>query len=339
VVDSWDMAAQYTAQFCYRPVMPIDDEARALLELIAAARRPAFNALSAADARVSYKQSRKALHPDPPDVASVDDRSVPGPHGPVPLRIYRPLGSHAADLLPVLVYFHGGGFMIGDLDTHDVVCRSLANAAWCAIVAVDYRLAPEHQFPRAVDDCFAATKWVADNSASLNLDPARLAVGGDSAGANLAAVVAILARDAGAPAIAFQLLLYPTTDMHHDMASAQELADGYLLTLPVMHYFRANYLRSEADRDDWRASPLLAKDLSRLPPALIVTAGFDPLKDEGKAYAERLNAAGVPATYICYEGTIHGFVTMGRALKVADLAIAKAAAALSAAFAVEPVKG
>jgi acetyl esterase len=318
--------------------MPLDPDARALLDWIAAAGRPAIDAMSAADARVSYKQSRRALHPDPPDVAAADDRTVPGPHGPIPVRSYRPLSSSASDVLPVLVYFHGGGFMIGDLDTHDVVCRSLANAARCAVVAVDYRLAPEHQFPCAVDDCFAATKWVADQAAALGIDPTRLAVGGDSAGGNLAAVISILARETGGPTIAFQLLLYPTTDMHHDRASTQELADGYLLTRPVMHYFRGNYLRSEADRDDWRASPLLARELSHLPPALIITAGFDPLKDEGKAYAERLNVAGVPAAYTCYEGTIHGFITMGRALKVADVAIAEAAAALSGAFAVEPVK-
>jgi len=315
----------------------LDAEARGLLDWIAAAGRPPINALSAEEARVSYKQGRRALHPDPPDVASAEDRSVPGPHGPIPVRIYRTIASKTSDRLPVLMYFHGGGFMIGDLDTHDVVCRSLANAARCAVVAVDYRMAPEHQFPCAVDDCFAATTWVAANAGALSVDASRLAVAGDSAGGNLAAVVSLMARDAGGPAIVFQLLIYPTTDMHHDTASTQALADGYLLTLPVMQYFRGNYLRSDADRDDWRASPLLAKDLSRLPPAFIATAGFDPLKDEGQAYAERLNAAGVPAAYKCYEGTIHGFLTMGRVLKVADIAIADAAAALSAAFAKEAV--
>jgi len=318
--------------------MPIDPEARALLDWIAAAGRPAINAISPQEARVSYKEARRALHPDPPEVASVEERNIPGPHGPIGIRFYRPGSSTRDQILPVLVYFHGGGFMIGDLDTHDVVCRSLANAARCAVVAVDYRMAPEHQFPCAVDECFAATKWVADHAAALGADATRLAVGGDSAGGNLAAVIPILARDSGGPAIAFQLLIYPTTDMHHDMASSQELADGYLLTLPLMHYFRGNYLRSETDRDDWRASPLLAKDLSRLPPALVITAGFDPLKDEGQAYAERLNASGVAATYTCYAGTIHGFITMGRVLMVADIAIADAAAALSTAFAVEPVK-
>jgi len=315
----------------------LDAEARGLLDWIAAAGRPPINALSAEEARVSYKQGRRALHPDPPDVASAEDRSVPGPHGAIPVRIYRTIASTASDRLPVLMYFHGGGFMIGDLDTHDVVCRSLANAARCAVVAVDYRMAPEHQFPCAVDDCFAATTWVAANAGALSVDASRLAVAGDSAGGNLAAVVSLMARDAGGPAIVFQLLIYPTTDMHHDTASTQELAEGYLLTLPVMQYFRGNYLRAEADRDDWRASPLLAKDLSRLPPAFITTAGFDPLKDEGKAYAARLNASGVPAAYKCHEGTIHGFLTMGRVLKVADIAIADAAAALSVAFAKEAV--
>jgi acetyl esterase len=318
--------------------MVLDSEAKALLDWIAAAGRPPLQKLSAADARASYKQSRGALHPDPPDVASVEDRDIPGPHGPIPIRIYRPRSSGPLQPLPVLLYFHGGGFTIGDLDTHDVVCRCLANEAACAIVSVDYRMAPEHKFPCAVDDCFAATTWVSEHAAALSLDAARIAVGGDSAGGNLAAVVSIMARDAGGPPLAFQLLIYPATNLHHNTASAQELADGYLLTMAVMEYFRGNYLRNAADFDDWRASPLLAEDLTKLPPALMITAGFDPLRDEGKAYAERLVAAGVPTHYTCYEGTIHGFITMGKILKTADRAIAEAGASLRATLAVEPAK-
>jgi acetyl esterase len=318
--------------------MTLDTEARSLLDWIAAAGRPPLQTLPPADARAFYKQSRGALHPEPPAVASVEDRDIPGPHGPIPIRIYRPQPSDAHESLPVLLYFHGGGFTIGDLDTHDVVCRCLANEAGCAIVSVDYRMGPEHKFPCAVDDCFAATAWVAEHARELRIDAARIAVGGDSAGGNLAAVVSIMARDARNPPLAFQLLIYPATNLHHNTASAQELADGYLLTMAVIEYFRGNYLRGEEDRDDWRASPLLAEDLARLPPALIMTAGFDPLKDEGKAYAERLVAAGVPVTHTCYEGTIHGFITMGKVLKAANQAIAEAGAALRAAFAVEPAQ-
>lgn len=311
----------------------LDPQAQALLEQVAKANRPAVQTLSPADARKIYRDSRLPLQPSPPpQVAAVEDRRIPGPHGPIGLRLYRPLGASPADILPALVYFHGGGFTIGDLDTHDVVCRALANAARCAVASVDYRLGPEHKFPKAVDDCVAATRWVSAQAQALRLDPGRIAVGGDSAGGNLATVVALIARDSGGPPLAYQLLIYPTVTLHHDTPSSRELAQGYLLTMDTMHYFRECYLSSPAERSDWRASPLLAPDLSRLPPALIQTAGYDPIRDEGKAYAQKLEAAGVPVTYRCYDGMIHGFITMSKVLQAADRAFDEAGAALARAF-------
>lgn len=310
----------------------LDPQAKALLDQIAAAGRPSMHTLSAPEARRAYRESRMPLQPPPPDVASVEARTIPGPHGPIGLRLYRPFGALPTEMLPALVYLHGGGFTVGDLDTHDVICRSLANGARCAVVSVDYRMGPEHKFPCAVDDCVAAMRWAAAGARAIGIDADRLAVGGDSAGGNLAAVVALTARDAGGPKLAFQLLIYPTTTLHHDTNSTRELAQGYGLTIDVMHYFRDCYLTSAAERNDWRASPLLAPDLSGLPPALIITAGFDPIRDEGKAYADKLKAAGVRVAYTCYDGMIHGFITMGKVLRAANVVLEESAAALRRAF-------
>ncbi|HEY8554919.1 MAG TPA: alpha/beta hydrolase [Burkholderiales bacterium] len=312
----------------------LDPQAQAVLDLIAAAGRPPLHTLSAQEARAQYRAARKALQPPPEDVAAVRDLTAPGPHGPIPVRLYRARGTADAERLPVLVYFHGGGFTIGDLDTHDGVCRTLANEARCAVVSVDYRLGPEHKFPCAVDDSFAATRWVAQEAAALGIDARRIAVGGDSAGGNLATVVALLARDAGGPPLAAQVLIYPTTTLEHDTPSTAEFGPrGYIISLDTMHYFRDSYLSAPEERRDWRASPLLAPDVSRLPPAFILTAGCDPLRDEGKAYAERLRAAGVEVRYTCYEGQIHGFITMGRMIDAAGRALRESAAALRNAFA------
>ena len=270
----------------------IHPQTRALLDLIEQRGVPPTHTLSVADARAYYLERRHVTQPAPPAVALVRDLTAAGPHGAIPLRLYRPLGSSATEALPVLVYYHGGGWVIGDLDTHDTLCRELANGAGCAVVSVDYRMAPEQRFPAAVDDCIAATYWVREHADELNLDAARLAVGGDSAGGNLAAVVAITARDRGDLAVAFQLLIYPATDAHRSHPSHTENGQGYLLTSDTMDYFSGHYLPDRAQYDDWRASPLLHPDLSNLPPALVLTAGFDPLRDEGKAYAVRLTAAG-----------------------------------------------
>jgi acetyl esterase len=245
-----------------------------------------------------------------PEGVEIVDRSITGPAGELPVRVYTPAGDAGSTGLPVLVWFHGGGWVIGDLETADGDARSLAIGAGVVVVSVDYRLAPEHPFPAAVDDAVAAVRWVVDNAGSLGVDPARLAVGGDSAGGNLAAVVAQQLRDGG-PAIAFQLLVYPVTDAHLGTASMDENAEGYFLSKEVMIWFRGHYL-GDGDRGDPRISPLLASDeaLTGLPPALVVTAQYDPLRDEGEAYAERLRQAGVDATATRYDGVIHGFFSM-----------------------------
>ena len=277
-------------------------------------------------------ESRVPLQPAPPEVAATHDREVSGPHGPITIRVYRPLGSGASDTLPALIYFHGGGFTVGDIDTHDTLCRSLANGARCVVISVNYRMGPEYKFPKAVDDGVAATRWVAEHANELRIDVDRLAVGGDSAGGNLATVTALTARDTGGPKLVFQLLIYPTTTFQHNTPSTKELAEGHLLTFPIMKFFREQYLNGPQDQTDWRASPLLATDFSKLPPAHIITAGYDPIRDEGKAYAEKLKAAGVDVQYVCYEGMIHGFITMGKVMDVANKAVSDCGAVLIKAF-------
>ena len=310
----------------------LDPQVSTLLELAAASGRPELYELTPAEARRQVLEMIKPLAGEPRPVGRRIDRSIPGPGGEIPIRLYLPTAAAAA-LLPVLVYFHGGGFVIGDLESHDHVCRWLCEQAQCLVVSVDYRLAPEHPFPAAVDDAYAATEWVAANVEELGGDPARLAVGGDSAGGNLATVVSRLTRDAGGPAIGYQLLIYPATDSTLAANSHTEFADGYRLTRRLIDWFLAHYLPDEADRRDPRASPLLAADLAGLPPALVVTAGFDPLRDEGAAYAELLQAAGVEVEYVCYGGMLHGFFNMAGFLDVAREALDHAAAALGRALA------
>jgi acetyl esterase len=312
--------------------MPLDPAAQAVLDMIKAAGGPPYETLSPGVARELYLGSRGALAPEPAPVASVEALSAEGPHGPIPLRYYRPEGSTAGQILPVLVFYHGGGWVIGDLDTHDVVCRHLANRGGCAVVAVDYRLGPEHKFPAAVDDAFAATRFVAAQAAALKLDPTRLAVGGDSAGGNLAATVSLLARDRGLTGIRLQLLIYPATDFTGNYGSQERYAEGYLLTRANQAWFRGHYLADPADQADWRASPLLAESHRGLPPAYILTAGYDPLCDEGEAYAKRLESAGVAVTRRLFPGQIHGFITMGKAIPAAGTALDEAGDALRTHF-------
>jgi acetyl esterase len=301
----------------------LDPQVKTLLEQMNESGMPALSAGSPDDARQVMTAFREMAGP-PEDVASVEDRTVPGPAGDIPVRIYRPAGD---GLQPVLVFFHGGGWVIGNIDTHDVVCRMLANRAGATVVSVDYRLAPEAPFPAAVDDCVAATKWVAANGSALKIDPARLAVGGDSAGGNLAAVVALAARDAGGPPIAFQLLIYPATDMRMTTPSIAENGDGYFLTAVDMKWFYGHYA---ANVTDWRASPLLAGDHANLPPAFVLTAEYDPLRDEGEAYAEALRTAGGSVTVKRYDGLIHGFFSMSSLIDAAEAAVDDAGAALRA---------
>jgi acetyl esterase len=309
--------------------MGVHPQIAALLERVARSPLPPYHTVTPFVARRVYRDTRAVLAPKPPEVSEsrllIADRSVV-------LRSYRPAGVAKQEKLPALVYFHGGGWTIGDLDTHDVLCRQLANGARCAVFSVDYRLAPEYPFPAAVDDCVAATRYVFENAKALNVDAARIAVGGDSAGGNLATVVALHARDAGGPALAFQLLIYPATDQRGGFPSHERNGEGYLLTRESMDFFRACYLPRPEDWLDWRASPLLAKDLSRLPPAFVLTAGFDPLVDEGRAYAERLGREGVPVTYRQYDDMVHGFVLFGAVVDKANAAVAECCEALRNAF-------
>jgi acetyl esterase len=308
-------------------------QARALLDLIEQRGLPPTHTLAPVEARKLYLERRFFTQPAPPEVAEVRELKAEGRDGHmIALRLYRPLGSAKDDVLPVLVYYHGGGWVIGDLDTHDTLCRQLANGAGCALVAVDYRLAPEQRFPAAVDDALDATYWVARHAAALGLDAKRLAVGGDSAGGNLAAVVTLAARDAGDLPIAWQLLIYPGTDMRACAPSHTTNGQGYLLTADTIAYFRAHYIDA-AQYEDPRASPLLREELRNLPPALVLTAGFDPLRDEGAQYAQALTAAGNQATYVCFERQIHGFITMGKVLDEANAAVALCAAELRRALA------
>lgn len=237
------------------------------------------------------------------------DRRIPGPGGALPIRTYRRLG-HLGDV-PAVVYFHGGGWVVGDLDTHDGTCRLLADVTGCLVVAVDYRLAPEHPFPAPLDDALTAYRWVHEHAGELGVTPGRVGVMGDSAGGNLAAVVAAVTRGGDVPAPVAQCLVYPATDAHFDSRSHDLFADGFFLTRPDMEWFRAQYLPDPDDWDSPLASPLLADDLGGAAPAVVVTAGFGPLRDEGRAYAERLQDVGVPVTYRCYDDLVHGFFGMG----------------------------
>jgi len=310
--------------------------AKILLQTMVEKRVPLLHTLSAQDARVSYASRVTLTQPKPPEVASLRTVQAEGPAGRIPMRVYRPLGSAADALLPVLVYYHGGGWVIGDLDTHDTACRELANGSGCAVVSVDYRLAPEHPFPAAVDDAIGATCWVSRHARELGVDATRLAVGGDSAGGNLAAVVAIAARDNVAGTddlnIAFQLLIYPATDQRRLMTSHARNGEGYLLTRDTIRYFHDLYLGDDSQDTDWRCSPLLHKSLANLPPALVLTAGYDPLCDEGMAYAQRLTEEGTRATQVGFERQIHGFFLMGGVLDEANTAMSLCCAELKRAL-------
>jgi acetyl esterase len=313
--------------------MALDPQAQAVLDLIRQSGVPSYETLPPAMARQFYRAGRDRLTPDAPALAETRDLAATGRNGAIPLRLYRPLGAAVGAMLPALVYYHGGGWVIGDLDTHDVVCRQLANRAGCVVVAVDYRLAPEHAFPAAVEDAFDALCWVRDQAASLGIDPRQLAVGGDSAGGNLATVAALLARDGGSIRLRYQLLIYPATDFIGHYESQERLAEGYLLTRANQAWFQNQYLPNGTDRADWRASPRHAPSHAGLPPAYVLTAGYDPLSDEGEAYAQTLEAAGVAVTRRHFAGQIHGFITMGRVIDAAGIALDEAGDALRAAFA------
>lgn len=307
----------------------LDEQVQLAIAMHARLGRKLTHQLGIDEARRELEESATILAPRPRAMTSVEDRRIPGPGGTIPVRIYRPHG--VGRPAPALVFFHGGGFVLGSLDSHDPPCRALADDARCVVIAIDYRLAPEHKFPAAVDDCVAAFRWVAANAASLGIDPARIAVGGDSAGGNLSAVVSLeTRRDDARPC--FQLLIYPATDMTMSMPSVRQMGKGFFLEHDTMLWFIDHYLRDERDKRDPRASPLFEDDLRDQPPAFVATAGFDPLRDEGEAYANRLRDAGVPVTYRCYTSLFHGFFSTSGGIEAARPALVEAAAALRDAF-------
>ena len=293
--------------------MPIDPSAAAIIEVLERDFPREPGVMSATEARAVAKQLRRPAEVEA--VASVENRTVPGPAGEIPVRIYRPSddGARRAGV----VYFHGGGFVICDLDTHDGACRRLANVVDAVVVSVDYRLAPEHRWPAAADDAYAATVWVAAHGDALGIDPARLAVAGDSAGGNLTAVVAQMARDRGGPSLAFQLLVYPVIDLsatRSEHPSQSQNARGYFLTIDQMEWYRDQYLARDEDGEAPYASPIKAGSLAGLPPACLVTAEMDPLRDEGEAYGRALRGAGVPVALHRAPGMFHGFFNMDAVL-------------------------
>jgi len=309
--------------------VPLDPQARIILDQIAAQGGMELHQLSVPDARLAFEKLRLPIPGEP--VAHVENRTIPGPAGAVPVRVYR--ATDAATPAPALVYFHGGGWVIGDLESHDNFCRALANRTQAVVVSVDYRLAPEHRYPAAAEDCYAATCFVAERGAEIGADGARIAVAGDSAGGNLAAAVALMARDRSGPALRHQVLIYPVADHDFDTASYRDNATGYLLSREGMQWFWSHYVPNAAQRNEAYAAPLRAEKLALLPPATVITAEYDPLRDEGEAYAVRLRDAGVATVATRYDGQIHGFVSLFEVFDQGRTATEQIAEALRAALA------
>jgi acetyl esterase len=307
--------------------MPLDPVIQALFSRLPQLADFPMWEQSPADARAAFKTMCQFGAPPAGAIGKVEERKAESPAGPIPIRIYTPVAAGGGSTAAI-VYLHGGGFVLGDLDCYDALCRTLANESGARVIAVDYRLAPEHPFPAAVEDCFEALKWVEANAPDLAVDANRIAVAGDSAGGNLAAVTCLLAKEnRGTPAIAFQVLIYPSTRFG-GLGSGRPFGSGYFLDIRTIDWFTRHYIPAGTDRLDIRISPLEAKDLKGLPPAYIVTAGFDPLRDEGMAYAEKLKQAGVAVTAVEYATMIHGFFSMQGLIPMASEAIAAAAHAI-----------
>ncbi|MBL8492141.1 MAG: alpha/beta hydrolase [Rhodocyclaceae bacterium] len=317
------------------PTTGLDPEAAAFLRRLERPGQPPYHLLPLDVQRQSTEKMTSAFGPPRPEVAMAEEGRMSRPAalgGSLGYRLYRPLHSDLVERLPALVWYHGGGWTVGSIAAYDTLCRQLANSSACAVVSVSYRLAPEHPFPAATDDALFAFDWIREHAPRLGIDAGRLAVGGDSAGGNLAAVTAIACRDRGAAMPRFQLLIYPSTDQRGSSASHRTYADGFLLTQASLLRFRDNYLPDPADHEDWRASPLLAPSLAGLPPALVLTASHDPLVDDCRRYATRMREAGVPVTYSEYPGQIHSFFVLGGAIRAANRAVEEAAAALARAL-------
>ncbi len=291
----------------------LDLQGQALLWLLRVAREPELHEGGIARARRALDRTGPMLGVEPLGDVVTSDRTIPGAEGLRRVRVYVPARAPSGPG-PGLVWFHGGGFVLGTIESHDSACRSLASESGVVVASVDYRLAPEHRFPAGVDDAIAATRWILENGPSIGIDPHRVAVGGDSAGGNFAALVALALRDAPL-APAFQLLIYPATDLTRSLQSHKTFREGVMLPEASILWFRENYLPDLRLEGDPRVSPLFASDLSRLPPALVMTAGFDPLRDEGRAYAERMREAGVPVEYVCSEGSMHGFLHLAGVIR------------------------
>jgi acetyl esterase len=306
----------------------LDLQVQAYLRRLEAFGTVDYDTLTVDEARNSHESSL-VFAGEPEKVGRIEELTAPGPHGGVPVRVYLPEGE---GVFPGLVYFHGGGWVVGHLGTGDVPLRALTNRARCAVVSVDYRLAPEHKFPVALEDCWAVTRWVAKTAADQEIDPARLAVGGDSAGGNLAAAVSLLARAEGWPRLLLQLLIYPVTNFDFGTQSYRDNAEGYALTREAMRWYWSHYLPNGDDGSSPLASPLRAHDLSGLPPAFVATCDFDPLRDEGEEYGSRMLEAGVSVTIRRYQGMIHGFLRLGGVIDAAHGLVSDCAAALAEAF-------
>ncbi len=290
--------------------MTLDPQAKKFLELADRSGRPLFETLTPPEARALYDETAAIAGGKAPEVFAVEEREASGPFGAIPLRLYTPRDPQGA-VLPVLIYLHGGGFVFGSRDSHDTPCRHLALEGDCLVISVDYRMAPEFPFPQPVEDCWAAVTWIIDNIGELGGSADRIAIGGDSAGGNLATVMCLMARQNRGPDFLHQLLIYPATDLSRGFPSHSELADGYRLTRPLIDWFMDHYFSGpEQNREHEQASPLHA-DLTGLPPALVISAGYDPLRDENAAYYEKLTGSGVIARHEHYPGMIHGFISMG----------------------------
>ncbi|MDT9182509.1 alpha/beta hydrolase [Limnospira sp. PMC 289.06] len=306
----------------------VNPETQSFLNHVSASNHPPISAMEPAELRNLNQMFVKASHP-PEAIAKVENRTIAGLGGELPIRIYTPKGNQP---FPVLVYFHSGGYVIGNLDMVDSICRSLANGAECVVVSVDYRLAPEHPFPAAIEDGLTATEWVFNQAKTYNWDSDRIAVGGESAGGNLAAVVALKRRDKKLAPLVYQLLIYPITQVEIDSESRRLFAENYFLRTDDIRHLCSFYITNPADKNNPYASPLLAEDLSNLPPALIITAELDPLRDEGQAYGDRLQKAGVPVKISCYSGTIHAFINLAKFISQGQEALAECAIELKQGF-------
>lgn len=311
--------------------MPIDPTLKGFLDQFAAAPGPKLWEQSPADARATFVALMQLVGPKDLPIGRVEDLSIPAPHGTIPVRVYSPVSGGSAPL-PALIYFHGGGFVIGDLDTHDGLCRMFANEAVCRVIAVHYRLAPEHKFPAAADDAYAALVFAKANASRLGIDPNAIAVGGDSAGGNLAAVVAQMAKEKGGPKLVYQMLLFPVTQIGGETKSLNAFAEGYFLEKKALEWFYASYITKGQNSGDPKLSPLEAKDLRGLPPAFVMLGGFDPLHDEGLSYAQKLREAGVPVTIDDHADMVHCFVYLQAVVPQAVQAMKTASAALRKAF-------